>query len=135
MGSPWRAEGEPRRVTAPKGSRWHKETPGAGVDLQYLRSGAGVGAHEVLVSSGERLIMLPDSTTTARKRTGAVSVALGDDHSVLAAIIGELVLAGATNLWLDGKPLFPRDRTGRWIVELARDGEVEMRYLAEADEG
>lgn len=94
-----------------------------------------MGAHEVLVSSGERLIMLPDSTTTARKRTGAVSVALGDDHSVLAAIIGELVLAGATNLWLDGKPLFPRDRTGRWIVELARDGEVEMRYLAEADEG
>ena len=54
---------------------------------------------------------------------------------MLAAIVGELVLAGATNLWLDRglgdsytwEPLFPSG--GRWVVELEDAGEVKMRYL------
>jgi hypothetical protein len=87
--------------------------------------------------------MLPDATTTPRKRTGSVSVALGEDHSLLAAVIGELVLAGATNLWIDDghgeeytwTPLIRRERTGRWVVEMFKDGEVEMRYVADVEEG
>jgi hypothetical protein len=84
--------------------------------------------------------MLPDAATTIRQRTGAVSVALGEDHGLLPAVIGELVLAGATNLQLDRghgdsytwEPLFPS--AGQWVVEMADNGEVRMRYLAEGKE-
>ncbi len=131
MNNQWRREGEPRIVKQHDSFIYG----GGEVTLQYLRGPGGVGAHEVLVSSEYMLTMLPDATTTPRKRTGAVSVALGEDHSLLAAIVGELVLAGATNLLLNGKPLIERERTGRWIVEMFKDGEVDMRYVAEVEEG
>ncbi len=121
----WRAEGEPRLLQGSAGDAL----------LQYMRGPGGVGAHQVQLSTGEMLTMLPESTTTARKRTGCVSVAVEGKGSLLAAIIGELVLAGATNLLLDGEPLIRRESTGRWIVELVKDGEVEMRYVADVNEG
>ena len=115
--SQWKPEGEARELPGRDG----------GVTTQYLRGPGGVGAHAVYVATGETLILLPDSTTTIRKRVGAVSVALGGESSLVATIIGELVLAGARNVLLDGEPLF--DSGGRWVVELADEGQVSMRYV------
>lgn len=119
----WKPEGKARAL-------------GRGVDLQYLRGPKGEGGHEVRFPSGGVLTMLPDSTTTARKRVGLVSVALGEPCELEAMVIGELVLLGATNLLYGGRPLFPTTG-GRWVVELADAGEVSMRYVegAKDDQG
>ena len=98
-----------------------------GAEVQYLRGPGGVGAHAVYLSTGETLVLFPDSTTTIRKRVGAVSVALGETSGMLGAVVGELVLAGARNILLDGEPLL--DSGGHWLVELADHGDVKMRYV------
>lgn len=126
----WKPEGNLRAVPQVV----EEDFDGPWAQVQYLRGPGHVGAHQLTVyeaGSDEpgKLLVLPDPTTSARKRSECVSVALGENHSGLAAIIGELVLAGATNLLLDGRPLFPRSGAGRWVVELVEDGEVTMRYL------
>ena len=113
----WKPEGDPRELHGPVGE----------AEIQYLRGPGGVGAHAVYLSTGETIVLLPDSSSTIRKRTGAVSVALGGNSSVLATVIGELVLAGARNMLIDGEPLFIDG--GRWVDELADAGEVTMRYV------
>ena len=115
----------------PEGSRRDVPSLNGLAQTQYLRGPGGVGAHAVYLATGETLVLLPDSTTTIRQRLGVASVALGGVGSLLATVIGELVLAGARNILLDGEPLFGG---GRWVVELADAGEVKMRYLAEGKE-
>ena len=116
----------------PEGSRRDIDSLNGLAQIQYLRGPGGVGAHAVYLATGETLVLLPDSTTTIRQRLGVASVALGGISSLLANVIGELVLAGARNILLDGEPLFGGG--GRWMVELADAGEVKMRYLAEGKE-
>ena len=117
--SEWTAEGPVRELEGPAGQ----------VTIQYLRGPGNVGAHEVVVDGEHTLTMLPNTTSTARKRTGMVSVAVGGKGGLLATLIGELMLAGATNLLVDGKSLLPNVE-GRWLVELADAGEVKMTYWA-----
>lgn len=114
----WKMEGTPRMVAGSAGSAM----------VQYLRGAGGVGGHDVYLGTGETVRMLPDSTTTARRRTGAVQAAVEGNVSLLAQLVGALVVSGATNVLVDGKPIMP-NTGGRWIVELADGGEVSMRYV------
>lgn len=131
----WRPNGEPQTIGA--GTR------------QYLESGhSHEGGHEVLLD-GFTLRALPDGRTTPRNRSQAIAGALQTieelrgavckyegleepvEFDAVAYLVGSLILAGATNLHLDGEPVLPAADTpnAQWVVELRGDGTVEARYL------
>ena len=104
---------------------------GSGI-VTYLRPAHGhEGGHEVHVD-GVTVRVLPDGATTTRARAGVIREALTTEvvagGARVAYLVGRLVLAGATNLEVDGKPLIPRSG-GRWRLDLAGDGEVRATWL------
>lgn len=99
--------------------------------LQALRAGhSHEAAHDVTV--GDRnLRVLPDGHTAARRRYDTILRAY-DSESVdrLALVVGSLVLIGATNLELDGRPLIPNaGRRGEWRILLNDDGSMAATFL------
>ena len=80
-----------------------------GVSVQALRSGhSHEGAHDVTVD-GRTLRVLPDPYTTGRQRSDTIRRAVDDLNGGLldriAVVAGYLLVAGATSLELDGRPL------------------------------
>jgi len=102
--------GEPRKVGS--------------ADVQYVGSShhAHEGGHEVDVN-GQTLLVLPDGRTTARRRSHVITQALDaeceDPQHLLYRVVGALLVAGATNLHVDGEPLIPDTTTP--IVSLRLD--------------
>ncbi|HLF43226.1 MAG TPA: hypothetical protein VJA46_06840 [Acidimicrobiia bacterium] len=85
------------------------------VSIQYLAdsSHSHEGGHRITVT-GRNLLVLPDGRTTARNRshviTAVLSAAQGHGADPIQTLVGALVLEGATNLELDGVPVFASER-------------------------
>jgi hypothetical protein len=84
------------------------------VEVQYVgdRSHGHEGGHRIAVA-GREILALPDGRTTARDRSHAITRVLHADQpdalDRLEAVLGSLVLAGATNILVDGQPLIGDD--------------------------
>lgn len=112
MGEQWKPQSTPERFP------WN-------ATLQYLRGPGTEGAHDVAFPAGRVLRVLPDGRTTTKMRAVVIRRALEAELG-LDGVVGGLVLAGATNLELDGTVLVP---FGRWMVELRDNGEMSARYV------
>jgi hypothetical protein len=110
----------------------------AGHSVQTIRATlVNEAGHEIAIN-GRRLRVLPDGGTSSRKRSCIISEALAASERVegswldpLAYLVGSLLVAGASNLWLDDEPLVPQpqDPAGQWVVTLAGDGSVDARFV------
>jgi len=77
---------------------------GAGI-VRYLDGGhAREGGHLVALN-GREVTVLPDGRTTARQRSQAITAALQAAPDPLADLVGTLILAGVSNLAVDGIPI------------------------------
>lgn len=121
-----------------------------GATIQTVRAAiTNETGHDVTVD-GRTLRVLPDGRTTSRKRSWVISEALAVAHAVQANqkplihdgevyvvdpityVTGALVLAGATNLWLDDQPLNPTPAVPAVDLRISPTGDgqgVEVRLL------
>lgn len=82
----------------------------AGIEVQYVSSSthSHEGGHRLTVN-GRTVLALPDGHTTARQRSHAISEALqetdGHEPAGFYAVVGALVVSGARNIEIDGRPL------------------------------
>lgn len=121
-----------------------------GATVQTVRAGiTNETGHDVAV--GDRTLrVLPDGRTTSRKRSciitdalAAIEVAettrkrLKNGDSIervdpVAYVAGSLLVAGATNLWLDGQPLTPSPAVPAADLRITPTGDglgIEVRLL------
>lgn len=88
------------------------------------------GSHQIAVA-GRTILVKGDGRTSTRKRYQAalrgyqtVSDAGLLDQIGAEAVIGSLILAGATNITVDGDPIFEPDkgRVATLIIDISTDG-------------
>ena len=90
-------------------------------EIQYVtdKSHSHEGGHRIAVA-GRNLLVLPDGRTTARNRSHVITRVLhgftGSALDPTEALIGALILEGATNIEVDGEKILPSD--GETIVSL-----------------
>ena len=83
--------------------------------IRYLRDATHghEGGHRIVVAD-RTLSVLPDGRTLARNRSHVITRVLhtapASDPLLVEALIGALILEGATNLELDGSPVFASER-------------------------
>lgn len=123
---------------------WKPEGPAktiADATVQYLRSASHghEGAHQVTFTDGRTLTVLPDTRTTARKRSRVISDAIRASQrsqhiDQMAYMVGWLLLAGANRLLVDDVDLCgtSTSRRAQWQIVLADDGHVEAVWLGDS---
>lgn len=81
-------------------------------EVQYLTdsSHSHEGGHRITVDSREVLV-LPDGRTTGRNRRAVITRVLAGEPNPVETLVGGLVLAGATNITIDGNPILTADPT------------------------
>lgn len=103
--------------------------------------------HDVTLT-GRTIRVLPDGVTTSRRRSYIISEAPTAAHVANRAIdrydpqeaaidpvtylIGALVVAGATNIELDGQPILHRTpATVTWRVDCHSDGDIRISRIGD----
>lgn len=122
--------GDPRRI-------------GLLVEVQYVgdKSHGHEGGHRITMA-GREVLVLPDGLTTARNRSHVITrvlhaVEMAEAVTVLGvdALVGALVREGATNILVDGDPVFAGD-AGSVIaalrLEVLEDGVIRVASLGGA---
>jgi len=114
---------------------------GPGATVTYLRPQHGhEGGHDFTIGD-DVLRVLPSSRhhTTARKRLRVLEQAYGaaqavDGIDTVAYVVGSLLLAGATNILVNGDPIVAvNDAAGIWRLELAHAGQVRATYVGDSE--
>jgi len=107
-----------------------------------LRSQHGhEGGHDLTIGD-DTLRVLPSSRhhTTARKRLRVLEHAYGaaqgvDGVDTVAYVVGSLLIAGATNILVNGTPIVAvDDSAGEWRLELVHAGQVRATYVGGSGE-
>jgi len=114
--SDWKPEGDPKLIDS--------------TFVQYLRhSHSHEGAYQVTMDGAE-LVVLPDPDIGTRKRAGLIASGIAHGNDTMNYLIGYLVIAGLTNLTLNGAPLIDDStRAGHWRLDLADTGEVRATWI------
>ena len=112
----WKPEGNERLIN--------------GIPVQYLRNThLHEGAHRI-VHRDATIDVYPDSSHGTRARAATIRRAL--TQLTVEGVVGCLVLAGVTNITVDGTPIVSASSVGRWRIDLADTGEVHATWIGGA---
>ena len=101
------------------------------------RSHRHEGAHRIVVA-GRTILVRPDGRTTGRKRSDAIRHALDAaskpetaSRITVEAVVGALILAGASNIEVDDAPLLDSAPTAIAVLrlEVTSDGTISVASI------